>query len=364
MMGEIRKRGGVYWIRWYRNGQRFEESARTRKHDEARDLLKKREGDVAKGAPVSAKMGRLKFDEAAADLETDYRINGKKSISHVERHVKQLTKWFGGRRMSELTGADVRKYVEARQVAGAANATINRELAALRRAFTLAVDGGKLIAKPKITMLQENNARQGFFEREQFVSVLARLSPALKAVATFAYYTGWRRSEILKLDWQRVDRKAGIVRLDVGTTKNKDGREFYYKDLEDMRTMMEGRWTERERMRKAGTIVPLVFHRNGKEIKSYRKGLLAACKAAGCPGRLMHDFRRTAVRNLERAGVSRSVAMKLTGHKTESVFRRYAIVSSGDLADASRKLQAMTIGTISGTIGQSDTASEAQKASA
>jgi integrase len=110
--------------------------------------------------------------------------------------------------------------------------------------------------------------------------------------------------------------------------------------------------------------VPLVFHRKGKPIKSYRKALAAACIAAGCPGRLMHDFRRTAVRNLERAGVSRSVAMKVTGHKTESVYRRYAIVCSGDLADAGRKLQAMTTGTISGTIGQSDATSQTRKASA
>jgi hypothetical protein len=81
------------------------------------------------------------------------------------------------------------------------------------------------------------------------------------------------------------------------------------------------------------------------------------------PGRLLHDCRRTTVRNLERAGVSRSVAMKLTGDKTEAVYRRYAIVSSGDLADAAAKVQALT-GTISGTIGQSDTATESQKASA
>src|SRR5439155_25108619 len=125
-----------------------------------------------------------------------------------------------------------------------------------------------------------------------------------------------------------------------------------------------------------------VVNRDGKPIRTMRKAWNAACRAAGCPGRLLHDCRRTTVRNLERAGVSRSVAMKLTGHKTESVYRRYAIVSSGDLADASRKLQAMTgtivtagttgtagtgstaTGTISGTIGQSDAASEMQKASA
>lgn len=363
-MGQIRKRGGIYWIRYYRNGKRFEESARTNKRDGARDLLKVREGDIAKGAPVSAKVGQLRFNEAAADLLTDYRINKQRSLSHVERHVERLEKWFGGRRMAELSGADVRRYVEDRQKAGAANATINRELASLRRMFTLAIDAGKLIARPKIHMLAEHNARQGFFEREQFAAVLTRLSPALQAVVTLAYWTGWRRSELLALDWQRVDRSAGIIRLDVGTTKNRDGREFIYRDLDEVRTMIDRQWAAHEALTRQGRIVPLVFHRNGKPIKSLRKALHAACRAAGCPGRLLHDFRRTAVRNLERAGVSRSVAMKLTGHKTEAVYRRYAIVSSGDLADAARKLQAMSTGTISGTIGRSSESGTSQKASA
>jgi integrase len=364
-MGQLRKRGKVWWIRYYRNGQRFEESARTSNRDVARDLMKVKEGDVARGVPMSAKIGRLRFEDATADLVTDYRINGKRSIAHVERHVAQLARWFGGRRMSDLSGVDVRKYIEQRQAAGAANATINRELAALRRAFTLAVDAGKLVAKPKIQMLQENNARQGFFEREQFAAVLDHLPAPLHAIATFAYWTGWRRSEILGLDWQRVDRKAGIVRLDVGTTKNGDGREFTYRDVPDVRDMVERQWTEHERLRKADAprLVPLVFHRDGKPVRSFRKAWIAACKAAGCPGRLLHDCRRTTVRNLERAGVSRSVAMKLTGHKTEAVYRRYAIVSSGDLADAARKLQALT-GTISGTNGQKDDAPSAEKASA
>lgn len=125
--------------------------------------------------------------------------------------------------MSEITGTDLREYVDARQTDGAANSSIDRELAALRRMFTPAIDSGKLIAKPKIRMLAENNARQRVFEREQFAEVLTRLSAALQAVATLANWTGWLRSEILALDWQRADRKAQIVRLDVGSTKNRDG---------------------------------------------------------------------------------------------------------------------------------------------
>jgi integrase len=160
-----------------------------------------------------------------------------------------------------------------------------------------------------------------------------------------------------------VDRKAGIVRLDVGTTKNGDGWEFAYKDLPDVKAMIDRQWAAHEALAKGATagtpapptLCPFVFQRNGKRIKSFRKAWIAACAAAGCPGRIPHDFRRRAVPNLERAGVSRSVAMKLTGHKTENVYRRYAIVSSGDLADASRKLHALT-GTISGTNDQVDEA--------
>jgi integrase len=215
--------------------------------------------------------------------------------------------------------------------------------------FTLAVDAGKLLTKPKFPMLQEHNARQGFFEHDQFRAVLARLSPALQAVATFAYWTGWRRGEILGLEWSRVDRKAGIIRLDVGTTKNREGREFTYREITDLHTTIERQWRAHEALKKSGHLVPSVFQRKGKPIRSFRRALEAACIAAGCRGRLLHDCRRTAVRNLERAGVSRSVAMTITGHRIEAVYRRYAIVSSRDLADASRKLQAFT-GTVAGTV--------------
>jgi len=95
-MGQLRKRGNVWWIRYYRDGRRYEESARTDKYEKARALLKVREGHVAKGAPISARLGQRRFDEAAADVITDYRVNGKRSICHVERRIEVLTKWFGG----------------------------------------------------------------------------------------------------------------------------------------------------------------------------------------------------------------------------------------------------------------------------
>jgi hypothetical protein len=122
-MGQLRKRGGVWWIRWYREGRRFEESAKTDKWETARDLLRQREGDVSKGVPISAKIGRLRFEEASKDLLTDYEINGKRSHDNLKSSViaGALEPWFRGRRMSSLTTADVRAYVAHRLDEGYAN---------------------------------------------------------------------------------------------------------------------------------------------------------------------------------------------------------------------------------------------------
>ena len=98
-MGQLRRRGQVWWIRYYRNGKRFEESSRSERKQDAIDILRIREGDVAKGLPVSSKLARLTFDEAAADVIADYRVNGKRSADEVERRItKHLVPYFGGRR--------------------------------------------------------------------------------------------------------------------------------------------------------------------------------------------------------------------------------------------------------------------------
>jgi integrase len=160
-------------------------------------------------------------------------------------------------------------------------------------------------------------------------------------VVTFAYITGWRtNSEILPLQWRQVDFESGAVRLDPGTTKNKEGRLFPFKIDNELGAVLDGQKAKAEKlMRDHGIICPWVFHRDGIQIKSYYGSWRKACREAGLPGRIPHDFRRTAVRNLEQAGVSRSVAMRLTGHKTEAIYRRYAIVSESDLSDAVTKLQ-------------------------
>src|SRR5260370_21945372 len=217
--------------------------------------------------------------------------------------------------------------------------------------FNLAIQSGKLLQKPHIPFLKEDNVRVGFFEREQFLSVLQRLAEPVRPVTLFAYITGWRiDSEVLPLEWRQVDCGGGEVRLDPGKTKNGEGRTFPM--TRDLRELLDQQRVITENLqRRLKVVCPSVFHRAGRPIKSFRVVFRTASSEAGCPGPVLHDFRRTAVRNLVRAGIPERVAMQMTGHKTRSVFERYNIVSAGDLREAAKRLDAVA-GTISGTIEQ------------
>ena len=252
--------------------------------------------------------------------------------------------------MAAITTADVRTFTDHRQAAGAANAAINRELAVLKRMYTLAVQAGKLLHKPHIPMLQERNVRTGFFEREQFEAIRRHLPAFAQGPVTVAYITGWRvQSEVLPLEWRRVDMAAGTVCLDPGTTKNDEGRMFPFDLMPELRDVLEHQRTVTTAVeQQEGRIIPWVFHDagtslldpSGHAVSAFRKAWRAACLKVACPGKIPHDFRRTAVRNLVRAGVPERVAMQLTGHKTRSVFDRYDIVNEADLRDAVQKLSA------------------------
>jgi integrase len=228
------------------------------------------------------------------------------------------------------------------------------------------VQAGKILHKPYIQLLRENNTRTGFFEWEQFSGVRAHLPEPIQPVVSFAYITGWRiASEVLPLQWRNIDFKSGEVRLDAGTTKNGDGRVF--KMTDDLRELLDQRFrATKDVERKCEQIVPWVFFRlvaeerggekKPKPISAFTKAWKRACLAAGCPGRIPHDLRRTAVRNMVRAGVPERVAMKLTGHKTRSVFERYNIVSDGDLDAAAARLSGQ-MGSTTGSIDVAHTVS-------
>jgi integrase len=263
---------------------------------------------------------------------------------HILRHPEKPEGYFNpDRLMSTIATSDLTAYVAHRLAQGAAPASCNHELATTRRAFRLAVRGGELVHMPHVPMLTLNNAREGFFERHEFDAVLAQLPAYLHAPLTFAFVTGWRlKSEVLPLTVDRVDLRAGVVRLDPGTTKNNEGRSFYV--TTELAKVLKSRLESIEVLKEKGTICPYVFHRpDGAPIKDFRKTWKAACEKAGYPGKLFHDFRRSAVRTLERSGVPRSTAMAMVGHKTESIYRRYAIVDEAMHREATAKLDAWTV---------------------
>jgi integrase len=235
-----------------------------------------------------------------------------------------------------MMGSRIPKYVENRYAEGAKPATVKLEIACLRRMFRLGMEATprKVTFVPKFPNIAPNNVRKGFFEHDAFERVLAELrEPALRTLAIVGYWLGWRKGELLGLERRQVDLDAGTVRLDPGTTKNKEGRVVYLppEALAALKALDEHtRALERER----NVIVRNVFHRDGETIRDFYGAWRSVCKRAGVPGMLFHDLRRTAARNYIRSGNHESVVMKILGHKTMSIFDRYNVTSEDDLRQA------------------------------
>jgi integrase len=398
-MGSVYKRGQTYWVKYYRNGKCIRESSGSTKMMVAKKFLARKEGDIAQGKFYEVDFSKVIFNELAEDFLMDYEINGKKSLVRAKRSLEHLLKEFSGARVIDITTAQVQNvYIQNRKKwtckkcgdqfhvgadttcpkcgssklqKGAANATINRELAALRRILNLGAKQTppKVNRVPYIPMLKENNVRKGFFEHEQFVAMRNELPEYLKFYVTFGYKVGWRYQEIASLTWANVDLGNGIVTLKVGETKNNEARTVYLD--QELKEMFEQQW---ERRKQYAKIVPYVFpNQDGTgKIGNFRRAWNTACRKIGMgygyklqgnyvekweskfpPGPTFHDLRRTAVRNMVRAGVPERVAMMVSGHKTRSVFDRYNIVNDSDLKMASARQEAYLknqMGTILGTI--------------
>ena len=351
-MGSLYKRGNTWWIKYYRNGKSYRESSETDKKMVAKKLLDRREGDIAQGKTPGVQFDKVTFDELAEEFLRDYRINEKKSLIRAERSVGHLKSFFSGYKAPNINTPAIKSYIESRLEEKTANATINRELSALKRMLNLGAKQTPPVIDrvPHIPMLKENNIRKGFFEHSEFIALRNALPVFLKGFATFGYKTGWRISEISSLTWAQVDRNQGIVRLEVGETKNDEGRTVYLDD--ELKDVFNHQWE----LRKAkGVLIPYVFpnqHGTGPT-KDIRGAWDKAFEKAGLERRLFHDFRRTAVRNMVRSGVPERVAMMISGHKTRSVFDRYNIVNQEDLKEAANRQAEYLekqMGTILGTI--------------
>lgn len=359
----------VWWIRYSRNGKRFYESTHTVRKRKAKRILDDRLAEIRAGTFVGPQIQRVKVEELAKDLIEEYQINGRKSLDDLKARWRlHLQPYFGHLRAADVTSSALNRYVSQRQTAGAENGTINRELAALKRMFALGnkATPPKVQRIPAFPRLEERNVRTGFLNDDQFARLsaeCARIGLWLRAMLEVGYTYGWRVEEIKSMRVRQVDLASNTIRLDPQTTKNRDGREVSLTD--PVRTLLEACIQGK---------IPddYVFTRDdGSVVRDFRDawmkacaradlgqrvcqtcsaavpgGVCGTCKTANRPakrikytGLIFHDLRRSAARNLRRAGVAEGIIMEIGGWRTRSMFERYAIVSKSDKDDAMRKLQ-------------------------
>lgn len=335
--GAIFRRGRTWWIR--PPGGRKESSGSVKK-EVAEKLLDRRMGEAQAGLLMPT-IGRAGYSDLEAMLLADLKASGRRSVKNVEKHVlPRLRAFFGEMRAREIGYAEVSAYLARRLGAGASRSSARYERWALRRMFVLAVIAKKMHAVPMFpTVNVGDNARKGFATPEEIERVISFLPEHAKRIVRCLYWTGWRRGEVLGLTWSRVDFAAGEIRLDGANTKTGKPRSFPFTALASLADLLiEQRKATSVLERERGRIIPWVFHFNGEPIASFRTAWRTAVKKACLPWLTPHDLRRSAARNLVRAGVPERVVMDLCGWRTRSMFDRYNVSAADDLRDGVGRL--------------------------
>jgi integrase len=339
--GSVYQRGKVWWIKYYAKGKPVYESSHSVREDDAQRLLKRRLGDIVTGAFHGLAAERTTLDELFDLVVADYREKGLSSIDDVLSRLKlHLRPKLGSLRAADCGTSAIRRYKAARQRETPVEpATINRELSILRRAFSLGSQHEPPLVNhiPRIEKLPENNVRTGFLEKADYERLLAELPTYLKLALVIGYHTGCRLGEVMSLRWDDVYLDATEPTFTVRAEVAKNKRHRTIPIYGDMLPALQQQRAERSEKYPA---LDFVFHDGaGHRLKTFYKAWGAACERAKMgKQQLFHDLRRSAVRNMIRAGIPENVAMAISGHKTRHVFDRYNIVVEKDLANAGAKL--------------------------
>jgi integrase len=334
--GRIFKRGDTWWIAFYVDGREQRESAKTKDEGTAVKYLRKKLKEVHAHEldPTKPFLTQRDRKRTIADLmdalKADFEIRGKWN-PQVRTNVEHVRSAFGNIRATTLAAEQVDEYIQSRLFHGAAKSSINRVTQLLKQAYGLAE-----LLPPRIRRLDESdNVRRGFFTEVEVRRVMANLSDELADFTLFAWLTGMRKGEIASLRWEDSD--GDCIRLRAEDAKNGTARLVPLEG--ELIQLIERRKTARQfKANGLTTMSVLIFHRTGEPIREFRKSWATACRLAGVR-RLFHDLRRSACRNMVAAGVAQVTAMQLSGHKTDSMFRRYAIVAENDMRAALRMTQ-------------------------
>lgn len=336
----VRRSNSPYlWVVGWHNGRRHRESAKSHLAEAARKLIKMRVKEIAlRGKVVGPEIERTTYRDMEAMLVADLEANrSPRYLANARYRLVHLRRGFGPTLFREITHDRLNRYKTHRLRQGAAAATVQYELKLLRRMFTLAAKAERVDRIPPFPTVTVENARQGFASPTEIERVASHAAEHVATVIRLLGLTGMRTHEALSLRWSRVDFEAQAIRLRAEDTKTHRARTIPFGNL---RTLAELLTHQRERVRgmerEAGRITPEVFP--DVSAATFKRHWYRAVKAAGLPALRPHDLRRSAARNLIRAGVSQHVAMAILGHRTDAMFRRYNITSAQDLSDGMGRL--------------------------
>jgi integrase len=322
----------IFHMAFYHRGKEHRLSTGTTSEVLARKLLKKRLGELGRGRFIPNEE-KLTFEDLCKFVRDDYAVNDNRSTATLNFNIKHLEGVFKFDRAVDIEPHRVLAYQKTRLGEGAARRTVNLEVATLSRMLTLAVDLKKLSWRPKFKLLDGEKVREGFLQHGDFLALVENLPEYLKDFVQFLYYGGWRKGAARNLQWKDIDLETKTARLAIKSSKNKEP--WILPLAGTLWEIIERRLEERR------LDCLYVFHyRNGKKIGDFRKKWVKACVAAGLTSTIPHDLRRCAARNLSLSGVKEQLAMRITGHKTNSMYRRYRIVDEDELRQAQEQQQA------------------------